>query len=684
MRARWLFLLAATLFVAAFLRDQFDAWIDATELPPLFAQAETSFEVLDRNGELLRAYTVSGGRWRLKVDLEQVDPLYLEMLIAYEDKRFATHNGVDPYAMLRAFGQAVRNGRVVSGGSTLTMQVARIMERSGTGALSGKLRQLRVALALERRLTKDEILTLYLNSAPFGGNLEGVRAASRAYFGKEPTRLTPAEAALLVALPQSPETRRPDRHPDTAEAARSRVLTRMTRFGIISEDRAEAALREPIPRLRRPFPSLAPHFSDTLRVHGRFLRRPVETSIDATLQASLERLAREAVRARGARLSAAIIVIDHRSGETLASVGTAAYANTAREGFVDMTQAIRSPGSTLKPLVYGLAFDDGLVHPETLIDDRPTDFNGYRPQNFDGEFRGSLPVREALQLSLNIPVVALTKELGPDRLFASLDRAIGSKPALPGDRPGLAIALGGIGISLEDLARLYATIARQGRPLPFRFYGLDPPEVMSTANVISPVAAWHVTNILSDIPPPPGRPHIRLPYKTGTSYGHRDAWAVGFDGAHVIAVWMGRPDGTPVPGAFGAESAAPMLFDAFQRLKPRLDPLPPPPAATLMVSNTELPQPLRRFRPRNAVFAQGPDAPKLAFPPDGAQVETGGALVLKVEQGTPPFTWLADGHPIAVGSFEREEFVEGLGPGFVTLSVIDAEGRSAGATVRLD
>ncbi len=679
MRRYGLILLALALWAGALAREGFDAWIDATALPPLLA--ETSVEVLDRDGALLRAYTVSDGRWRLAVTVDQVDPLYLAMLVAYEDKRFHQHSGVDARAMLRAFAQAVRNGRVVSGGSTLTMQVARLLEDGSTGEVAGKLRQMRVAWALERRFSKDEILTLYLNRAPFGGNLEGVRAATRAYFGKEPLRLTPAQAALLVALPQSPETRRPDRHAGRAAAARARVLARMERGGVIAAGRAAAALREAVPTARRAFPALAPHLADRMRAADPF-RGAHRLTLDAALQGKLEQLAAAAVRGRGETMSAAIIAMDHRTGAVLASVGSAGYTDDRREGFVDMTQALRSPGSTLKPLVYGLAFDDGLAHPETLIDDKPTAFGAYAPQNFDGDYRGPVTVREALQMSLNIPVVTLTEAVGPAKLLAHLRRA-GAEPIVPGGEPGLAVALGGVGVTLEDLTRLYAAMASGGRPVPL-YWDMDaPPDTGPRAAVLSPEAAWHLGDILSGIAPPPGAPWNGLAYKTGTSYGHRDAWAVGFDGRHVVAVWLGRPDGTPVPGAFGAEVAAPVLFKAFQRLKADLEPLSPPPPATLMVGNTQLPQPLQRFRGREAVFAAAPDGPRVAFPPDGAEVETGGMLVLKVAEGTPPFTWLADGRPVAVASHERQEMIEGIGPGFVTLSVIDAKGRSGQAVVRL-
>ncbi|MEJ2028930.1 MAG: transglycosylase domain-containing protein, partial [Maritimibacter sp.] len=263
MRARWVFAAAALLFAGAVGRDAADHWIDTTPLPAL--QVATSPEVLDRHGNLLRAYTVADGRWRLEVAPGAVDPLFTRMLIAYEDKRFDYHHGIDLRALIRAAGQDALNGRIVSGASTLTMQVARLIEDGPTGTLSGKIRQIRLALALERRLSKHEILALYLNRAPYGGNTEGIRAATRSWFGKEPARLTPAEAALLVALPQSPETRRPDRHPITAEAARNRVLARMQRDGVISADTAEAAQREPLPRARRDMPQLAAHLADRLR-----------------------------------------------------------------------------------------------------------------------------------------------------------------------------------------------------------------------------------------------------------------------------------------------------------------------------------------------------------------------------------------------------------------------------------
>jgi len=674
---RALFALALGLFLTGAARDRFDAWVTATDLPPL--TVETGSEVRDRDGRLLRAYTVGDGRWRLALGLDSVDPRFIAVLLGYEDRRFYSHSGVDPRAVLRAAFTSARAGQVVSGASTLTMQVARLLEEGPTGEVSGKLRQVRVALALERRLSKAEILTLYLNRAPYGGNVEGLRAASLTWFGKEPGRLTPAQGALLVALPQSPETRRPDRAPAAARAARDRVLARMQRAGVLDADTATAARTEPVPTARRPFPALAPHLSDRLTAANPGAVQ--QTTLHRATQIAVEQLAAQAIAEQGARMSIAIVVADHRSGEIIAHVGSAHYDNDPRQGFVDMTRALRSPGSTLKPLVYGLAFDDGLAHPQTLIDDVPMAFGTYAPQNFDSQFRGTLPVRQALQLSLNLPVVQLTEAVGPARLLAEMRRT-GMRAELPGGRPGLALALGGVGVTLEGMVQLYATLARGGTAVQLH---VQPTEPMQGARILSPEAAWHLGDILSGLVPPSGAPTGVIAYKTGTSYGHRDAWALGWDGAHVVGVWMGRPDGTPVPGAFGGDLAAPVLFQAFGRLPGPRAPLPPPPPATLMVGSADLPAPLQKFRSRSAAFAPAADAPVIAFPPDGARMAlNGGPLVVKLRDGRPPFTILADGRPVARSLGAREAWIDAPGRGFVTLSVIDGAGRSARSAVRID
>lgn len=668
-----LLILAVALWAMAAGRDSFDAWVDTTVLPSL--EIAQSVEVLDRNGDLLRAYTVADGRWRMASTLDAVDPGYVSMLLRYEDKRFYEHAGVDPVAMLRGLGQALWHGRIVSGGSTLTMQVARLLEDGSTGTWDGKLRQIRLALALERVLSKDDILTLYMNRAPFGGNIEGVRAASLAWFGKPPRRLTPAEAALLVALPQAPEARRPDRDATAATAARDRVLARMHGAGVIDDDTYAGALMRAVPPLRHLLPAHAPHLADRVLADDPSSPRH-NLTLDRNVQIALEHLAVEAAAGRSDRVQVAMVALDYLTGEMLASVGSAAYRADGRAGFIDLTQAVRSPGSTLKPFVYGVGFDRGLIHPETLIADRPTDFGGYAPQNFDGLYRGELRVRTALQLSLNIPVVSVLEALGPQHLVAALERA-GADPVIPGGRAGLAVALGGVGVTLEDLARSYAAIANAGVAVDLRWQagqtkGFAPQRVMGD------VAAWELADILLDVPRPAGVQGTGIAFKTGTSYGHRDAWAVGFDGRHVVAVWMGRADGTPVPGVFGGDLAAPVMFAAFERIKPRIDPISAPPAATLLLPTAQLPQALQRFHPRGVSAVDGP---RIAFPPDGASLE-GDRLTAKVRDGQAPFTWLANGAPVLT-SHAREVDLGVLGAGYSALTVIDASGQTARVQVLL-
>ena len=674
--SRFLFALAGALYLTALARDGVHRWVDATVLPPVLA--ETSVEMRDRNGDLLRAFPVEDGIWRLQPGA--VDPNFTAMLVRYEDKRFWTHAGVDPVAMLRAVGQSLWNGRTVSGGSTLTMQVARLIEDGSTGRWSGKIRQIRVALALEQQLSKRQILTLYLTHAPYGGNLEGIRAGTRAWFGKDATRLTAAQAALLIALPQSPEARRPDRQPETARVARDRVLRRLARYGTLTAAETSAAMAEIIPDHMRPFPRLAPHLTDRMKRLTQ-ATGAVDLTLNARLQARLEGLVAQAATRAGPRVSGALIVADHRSGEVLASVGSAGYQD-ARQGFVDMTQALRSPGSTLKPLVYGLAFDQGLAHPETLISDSPVMFGRYAPRNFDGAFRGDVRVRDALQLSLNIPVVRLTNALGPARVMTAL-RLAGSEPRLSGGTPGLAISLGGVGLSLRDLVQIYATLAAGGQGPILHHDALA--DTRQTPRVLSETSAWQVADILAGLSPPAGGATGALAYKTGTSYGHRDAWAIGFDGQHVIGVWLGRADGTPVPGAFGGDLAAPLLAEAFSLLKPALTPLRPPPPSTLLVGAAQLPQPLQRFRPRTAAFENDPSAPDLLFPPENAVLETFGApLTVKLRGGVGPFSVLANGVPVLTGQWQREFEIPNPGAGFTSLVVVDSQGQSDRAAIRID
>ncbi len=651
----------------------------------------TSVTVLDRNGALLRAYVTDDERWRLPIATADVDPLYLKMLIAFEDQRFYAHPGVDPVSTLRAIAQFTRYGRFVSGSSTLTMQIARLLDGIHARDASGKFNQMLRALQIERQYSKSEILRLYLQLAPFGGNLEGVRAASLAYFGKEPRRLSPAEAALLVAIPQAPESRKPDRSPNAARIARDRVLARAVAAGVIKPGDAVLAHLEPIPTFRREFAKLAPHLSDAER-DAQPGNRTHHLTLDAALQSKLETVARDHARTLGQGLSAAIVAVDHKTGEILAEVGSAGLLDDSRAGAVDMARAVRSPGSTLKPLIYGLAFEAGLAHPDTLIEDRPARFGTYVPKNFDRDWHGTVTIREALVQSLNIPAVAVLEAVGPLKFYARLQQS-GLNPHLPRDaEPTLATALGGLGLRLVDLAQLYTGLARGGDAITLQHRQSDSGTTTAPyrQRLLSPVAAWYVADILRNAPAPAHAKSGQIAFKTGTSYGNRDAWAAGFDGRHTIAVWVGRADGAAVPGLAGRASAAPMLFDAFQRMADSRTPLPPPPRDALKATGADLPPPLRRFNPP-VEAADTPSAAyrvaplRIAFPPDRAELDADArdSIVIKADGGTLPLTWLVDGTPITSDNSRRELMLPGARQGFVKVSVIDATGGADRVTIRI-
>jgi penicillin-binding protein 1C len=645
--------------------------------------------VLARDGSILRGFLTPDSKWRLPVAAGDVDPLYRRMLIATEDRRFAAHPGVDPLAALRAAGQFAAHFHAVSGASTLTMQAVRLLARRPR-TLSAKLVEMAEALGLERQLGKDDILGLYLTLAPFGGNLEGVRAASLAYFGKEPSHLSPGEAALLVALPRSPERLRPDRHPEAARAARDRVLARMAAGGIISEADLAEARNEPIARARLALPFHAPHLATLLRLASPGM--PVQrTTIDPALQGRVEGLLRHEAGALDPQATLAAIVIDNRARQVLAYVGNADFASVSRRGTLDMARAVRSPGSALKPFIYAMAFDRLIVHPQTVLDDRPRHFGDYAPSDFDGIFRGEVSATEALQYSLNVPAVAVLDRLGPRRFTSALASAgIGLHLPLAETEPGLAIALGGAGISLFDLANLYVALSHGGAVAALRL--VEDAPLGREAAIFGAAAAWYVNDILANAPPPPGmlpqqvRRSGPLAFKTGTSYGFRDAWAVGYDARATIAVWVGRPDGTPMPGSSGRVTAAPVLFKIADLLGPAApETAAEPPPGVLRVGRRGLPAGLRRLDHASPTAGKTRDAgPKILYPPDGAVVAwDGGELPLEAAGGNGPLRWLVDGRPLSPAAPRRALYWRPEEPGFARLTVIDAHGRSARATVRL-
>ncbi|MBY0380710.1 MAG: penicillin-binding protein 1C [Xanthobacteraceae bacterium] len=676
---------AAVILVAA------SAWVISLGPLPLSDAQRVSTTVSDHKGRLLRAYAMQDGRWRLPVNARKdVDPGYVNFLLGYEDRRFESHFGVDVLALARAAFQLASRHHIVSGGSTITMQLARLMEPRRERSMSVKLRQIVRAIQIERQFSKDQILDLYLTLATFGGNLEGIRAASLAYFGKEPKRLTLGEAAVLVALPQSPETRRLDRFPDRARQARDRVLTRMVWEGRISIEDASRAYIEPLPRSRRPMPLLAPHATDEAVAAMKDVST-IRLTLDAGIQQKFEGLARDRVSAFGPYVSIGMLAVDYKSGDVIAHVGSPDYFSERRAGQVDMTRAVRSPGSTLKPFIYGMAFEDGFVNPESLIDDRPVRYGNYAPRNFDATYQGAVSVRRALQLSLNVPAVALLDRVGASRLSARF-RQSGASLVLPENEvPGLAMGLGGVGITLTDLVKLYGGLARLGTTVPLREIVSGDNRGMETRRLLDAGAAWQVGQVLIGTPPPENAVAHRIAFKTGTSYGYRDAWSVGFDGRYVIGVWVGRPDGAPVPGLIGRAAAAPVLFDAFARTGKMIAPLPKAPKDVLIATNARLPLPLQRFRPAGDLLKTGGEqALRIQYPPNGSRIDVAAAvpteripLPIKVSGGVLPMTMMVNG--VAVGELDsrRQRMIDPPGPGFARLTVMDATGAADTVVIRI-
>ena len=671
--------------------------LDKAFPPPLEVVRQTSKEVMDRDGNLLRAFAIPSGHWRLATTHKDVDPQFIEMLIAYEDQRFRDHAGIDPRAMGRAAVQLASHGRIISGGSTLSMQVARLIEPRTERSFFAKFRQMLRAVQIERRLSKEEILDAYLTLAPFGGNLEGIRAASLAYFGKEPRRLTTSEAALLIALPQLPERRRPDRYPDNARAARDRVLNRLAVVSLIGNDEADRAAHLAIPKRRLAMPALAPHVSEAAlrkdsqaNVHHVTLKRSVQQALETVAMDSAKRL--------GPKISVAMVMADAITGDIIGEVGSSDYFDSSRSGWIDMTNVQRSPGSALKPFIFGLAFEDGLVMQETIIEDRPTNFSGYRPRNFDMSYQGDVTVREALQLSLNVPSVRLLDSVGATRLMVRMRRAEVKTTLPPGETPGLAIGLGGLGISLKDLVQLYTGLSNRGKASIIS-NGVDDrtkdgTNTITAEPLLQPAAAWQVADVLAGVKPPLGSMQRGLAYKTGTSYGYRDAWSVGFDGRYVLGVWVGRADNGAVPGLSGYGSAAPILFEAFSKSGVGFTPLSPAPVGTMRLRQSELPVSLRRFTPYLAPLVSASvreSPPQILFPPEGARVELSNQpdgstapLAFKMQGGRAPFIWLANGKPLDKASRKRSGLWQPDGAGYSTLTVIDAVGRAASVRVFID
>lgn len=546
---------------------------------PLPAPPAPATRVLAEDGELLRAFPAPDQTWRYPVELGQVAPVYREVLLAYEDRAFYYHPGINPLSIVRAVWQNLSAGEVVSGGSTLSMQVAGMLDPYPR-TLTGKLRQALRTLQLEWHYSKDEILTLYLNLAPFGGMLSGVESASRHYYGKPALQLSDAEAALLAVLPQRPSDWRPDRYPQRARRARDKVLQRMLALGLWSQARVEAALREPVAALPPEPPLLAPLLARRLRQSCPSCTE-LPTLIDAGLQRQLQALVESYSARLDKRQSLAVMVVRNRDRAVRGYVGSARFGDPDSQGHVDMTTAVRSPGSTLKPFAYGMALDRGLIHSHSLLLDTPRYGLRYRPHNFTGGFSGPVTAMESLQRSLNLPVVQLLEHLGADSFVAGLQNA-GLELRGEGVRqPNASVVLGGVGTTLESLVGAYTSLAREGQAGAVR---LQPQQPDTDRWLMSPGAAWISWRMLAQNPwRALGRVSDtpwRLAWKTGTSYGYRDAWALGTSPEWTIGVWVGRPDGSPSPGRYGRQAAAPLLFRVHELLPESRQPLTQPPSVS--------------------------------------------------------------------------------------------------------
>nr|WP_318256897.1 peptidoglycan glycosyltransferase PbpC [Enterobacter kobei] len=559
LRSRWLWLPGALLIVLGMV------WLADRIWPLPLTEVHPARVVVSEDGTPLWRFADADGIWRYPVTIEEVSPRYLDALIHYEDRWFWQHPGVNPLSVLRAAWQDLSSGRVVSGGSTLTMQVARLLDPHSR-TFTGKVRQLWRALQLEWHLSKRDILTLYLNRAPFGGTLQGVGAASWAYLGKPPSQLSYAEAALLAVLPQAPSRLRPDRWPERAQAARDKVLARMAQQGVWSARQVQESREEPVWLSPRQMPQLAPLFARL--VAGKTRSDKIVTTLDAGLQRQLEDLALNVKTRLPQRSSLAMIVVDHTDMKVRGWVGSVDINDDSRFSHVGMVTAVRSPGSVLKPFIYGLAMDDGLIHPASLLQDVPRLSGDYRPGNFDSGFHGPVSMSEALVRSLNLPAVQVLEAYGPKR-FAGRLRNAGLPLILPaGAEPNLSLILGGAGARLADITATYSAFARQGKAGALRLLPSDP---LVERPLLSPGSAWIIRRILASqaqpLPDSALSPVVPLAWKTGTSYGYRDAWAIGINARYVIGIWVGRPDGTPVAGQFGFASAVPLLNQVHNLLQ---------------------------------------------------------------------------------------------------------------------
>lgn len=699
--------------------------------PHLTKLQDRSAILLDENGELLTVHLAKDERVRLGAVLEEVDPLYIKMLIHFEDKRFYHHPGADPIALLRATAQSIRAGRIVSGGSSLTMQTVRLLEpRRRT--FKNKVIEICRAIQLELHYSKKEILEMYLVLAPFGGNLEGIRAATLAYFGKEPKRLTLSEAALLVALPQSPNRLRPEIFAERCKKYRDKVIDRMSQKSLLTKQAAREAMEDRLPMKKLAFPRIAPHAAFMLTrqapnqiQHKSFLNKQIQQQIEELLKQEMTFL--------GEGQSIAALVVENSSHQVKAYVGSSHFFDEKIKGQVNMIEAFRSPGSLLKPFIYAMAFEEGIAHPETLVEDVPTGFSGYHPSNFKDVFHGRLTMKEALQHSLNIPAVLLLERLGPRRFYSHLcSTGIQLKFENPEVDPSLPLALGGVGMRLWDLVSMYSALANEGK---FEFIRLTDQKNQSnqknrdnqknedhkkfkkedhaklkkeestklkkedSTTLTDRESTILITQILEDISAPDGFidkkwiGEAKLPYKTGTSYGHRDAWAIGYTEQYTVGIWVGKADGTTSTSITGRKTAAPILFKVFDQLGMPKNAMRIVKAnqgtLTSMINREQLPKKLCEFKRKGSSNSrsignqeENTRVMKIQFPREGSILYLEEdrlqfhPITLTLSPGFPPYFCFVNGKLLDIVSQSSKIKWTPATRGFVELTILDSRGQS--------
>jgi penicillin-binding protein 1C len=553
--------------VSVYLLLKITAWVIPLPNDALFRPSSTL--IFDRSGKLLNAYLSEDDTWRIRTSLGQISPYLQQSLLGFEDRWFYFHPGVNPLALARALRQNIKLSHIVSGGSTVTMQIARMMEPKQRN-YGNKFYEILRAFQLELRYSKRQLLEIYFNIAPYGGNIEGVAAASWLYFGKEPSELSLSEAALLTAIPNSPNIYRPNLDFKKSLRARNRVLERLVKQGTISRSAFQEAVHEEIPECWQQLPHKAPHFCCEL--HLDFPDKPrLYSTLNYRYQAVAEDLLRIHLRSlKNEGISnGAIVIIDNTRHEILAMVGSGDFNDYFNQGQVNGALAPRSPGSALKPFIYAMAIQKGFITPAHYVEDVPTDFSGYAPENYDRTFSGILSAREALERSLNLPAVELEHQLGQEGLY-SLLKQVGVSTLRSRKNYGLSIAIGGCEVNLLDLTTLYSSLASDGQYFkPRQFIG-DPES--TGIRLFDPGTAFIITDILTGL----RRPDLptcweftslpQVAWKTGTSYGHRDALSIGYNPQFTVGVWLGNFSGEGARNLVGAEVAAPILFEIMNYL----------------------------------------------------------------------------------------------------------------------